>query len=54
VPLNQNIAATKLGALEMDPKILIAILLKVAYAILIAFRSFMETVSLNVTLVVIS
>jgi hypothetical protein len=36
--MNLNITATKLGAIEMGPKILKAIFSKMAFAILIEFQ----------------
>jgi hypothetical protein len=50
--MNLNSTATKLGFIEMVPKILMTVFSKMAFAIFIEFQLFIETVSLiEITLV---
>jgi hypothetical protein len=48
-PMNMNILAPKIRALQMGPKNITAIFLKMALTIFIRLQKFMETTSLNRT-----
>jgi hypothetical protein len=49
-PMNINIYAPKIWALQMDPREIMAILSKIAATFLIKFQKFVVNVSLNKTI----